>query len=376
MKAVEGFFQTILAAPGAELPWAEIAAHPWWEAMANCPQDPIYHAEGDVAIHTRMVIEELRALRTWQELPTQEQGILLLAALLHDVGKPQTTRHESNGRITSEGHSRVGAIESRRMLWEAGVPFAEREQICALIRWHQRPFYLIDQENAHYMAFTMSQTVRCDLLTILAEADIRGRITPDYERPLVNIACFREFCAEEGCLTGPRLFPSDHSRVLYFRSYGERDPNYCAYETGDKPTFLLLSGLPGSGKDTWIQKHGPKWPVVSLDEIRTQRNILPTDSQEPVLAAAREQARVYLRKGESLIWNATNLSRELRTKRLRFAEEYDTRIHIVYVEAPYAVQRQQNTQRSARVPDGPMERMFRQWEIPDLTEAHRLEFAT
>lgn len=371
---VETFLTTLPTAPDAALPWDIIAACGWWEAMAECPQDPIYHAEGDVATHTRMVVDELRAAPEWRVLPEDARYILLLAALLHDIGKPATTKVVENGRITSDGHSRVGAIESRRLLWEAGVPFAIREAVCGLIRWHQRPFYLIEQENARYMAHTVSMTARCDWLTILATADIRGRVCPDIDRPLLNTALFGEFCADEDCLTGPRVFPSDHSRFLYFQSRGERDPNYHAYEPENRPTFLLMSGLPGAGKDTWVRTHGPDWPIISLDEIRAELKVLPTDSQEPVLAVARERARELLRRGQSLIWNATNLSRELRTKRLRFADDYTAIVHVVYVESAAATQRRQNVNRTGRVPDNAMERLFRQWEIPDTTEAHTLKY--
>jgi putative nucleotidyltransferase with HDIG domain len=371
---MNAFLTHLAADPDAELPWGAITATAWWQAMAACPQDPVYHAEGDVATHTRMVVDALRADPEWRGLPDDARAVTLLAALLHDIGKPATTRAEPDGRVTADGHSRVGTIEARRLLWEAGVPFATREAVCGLIRWHQRPFFLIEQANARYLAYTVSMTARCDWLTVLANADIRGRVCPDAERPLLNAALFREFCADEGCLTGPRAFPSDHSRFLYFRSGGERDPDYRAYETEGRPTFLLLSGLPGAGKDTWIRTHGPDWPVISLDGIRAELKIPPTDSQEPVLAVARERAREILRRGDSLVWNATNVSRELRTKRLRFADDYDAIVRVVYVEATAAVQKRQNANRDGRVPDNAMARIFRQWEVPDLTEAHTVEY--
>ena len=59
---------------------------------------------------------------------------------LHDVGKPSTTREE-NGKLTSRGHSSRGDHLVRAALWRAGVPFAIREQICALVRSHQVPFF-------------------------------------------------------------------------------------------------------------------------------------------------------------------------------------------------------------------------------------------
>ena len=150
------------------------------------------------------------------------------AALLHDVAKPACTRTDPDGRITSRGHSRRGSILARQILWRLGVPFALREQVAALVRHHQVPYYLVDRADARRLAIEVSQTARCDHLAILAEADVRGRICPDQQRLLDNVALFVEFCREEDCLSAPRL-PSDHARFLYFRS-AQRHPDVPAHE--------------------------------------------------------------------------------------------------------------------------------------------------
>ena len=49
--------------------WDKLAENfDWVRAMKDCPQDPVFHAEGDVFIHTRMVLEELFKLRDYQKL--------------------------------------------------------------------------------------------------------------------------------------------------------------------------------------------------------------------------------------------------------------------------------------------------------------------
>lgn len=362
-------------APDAPFAWeGAIRACAWWQAMVHCPQDVIHHAEGDVATHTRLVMEAMQADLAWQALPPGERGLLLLTALLHDIGKPETTREE-NGRITARGHAGRGEVMARHLLWGAGdIPFATREAVCALIRFHQYPFWLIERDDARYQALRIAQSARCDHLALLAHADGRGRICDDQEALLLRVACFHEFCDEQRCLASPYAFPSDHSRFLYFRSEGQRDPDYQAHEAKDVAEFVLLMGLPGMGKDTYIKQHLSHIPVVSLDAIRTELKIDWTDNQEPVLNVAREQTRGYLRRGESVVWNATNLSRDLRGKRVRFADDYRARVRIVYVEVSAAIQRRQNRSRPERVPESAMERMYRQWQIPDLTEAHTIDW--
>jgi hypothetical protein len=62
-----------------------------------------------------------------------------LACLLHDVAKPMTTKTEEGGRVTAKGTRAPGRCYARRLLWELGAPFALREMVCGLIRYHQIP---------------------------------------------------------------------------------------------------------------------------------------------------------------------------------------------------------------------------------------------
>ena len=80
-----------------------------------------------------------------------DRHILFAAALLHDVAKPSFTRNEE-GRITSRGHSQRGAIAATRILSELGFNFTPREQVSALVRYHQLPFHLINRPAAQRMA--------------------------------------------------------------------------------------------------------------------------------------------------------------------------------------------------------------------------------
>ena len=333
--------------PAWRLDWGALDERfDWVRAMRGCPQDPAYHGEGDVLVHVRMVCEALAGMEAWRELPATERKILFAAALVHDVAKPSCTRHE-DGRITSRGHSPRGAIDGRRILWDLGADFAVREQVCALVRYHQTPFHLIERADAQRRAFLISQTARCDLLAMLARADALGRQCSDQSSILEHVALFEEFCREQECLLTPRRFPSARSRFLYFRSE-DRDPDYLAYDDS-RCEVTLLSGLPGSGKDTWIARHLNSVPVVSLDAIRGTLGAAPTGEQGAILQAAREEARTLLRQASDFAWNATNLSRDIRRQLVDLLTGYSARIRIVYVEAEPAKLFQQNRNRDAAV---------------------------
>jgi putative nucleotidyltransferase with HDIG domain len=180
----------------------------WIRAMKDCLQDPVFHGEGDVWIHVRMVCEALASLKEWRHLSDTDRELLFAAALLHDVAKPACTRYE-DGRITSRGHSQRGAIQARRILWERGADFEAREKVCALVRYHQAPFYLITRADSLRTAFVISQTARCDLLTIIAKADALGgnaRIRPIFSSVLTY---FGNSAASRGA-----LIIQEHSRQI------------------------------------------------------------------------------------------------------------------------------------------------------------------
>jgi predicted kinase len=232
-------------------------------------------------------------------------------------------------------------------------------------------FFLIDRADARRKLFTASQTARCDLLALVTEADARGRICDDRQKLLDNIALFAQYSAEQCCLNSPRKFPSDHSRFLYFRKE-DRDPDYLAFDD-TICEVIVMSGLPGAGKDHWIATSGPDWPVISLDELRREMKIAPSENQGPVVARARERAREYLRRKRSFIWNATSISRQLREHCISLCAAYNARVRIIYVEAGAAALAERNRSRELGVPPEVINRLLARWEPPDLTEAHQVE---
>jgi predicted kinase len=359
--------------PDWTVPWEELdRAYPWIQNLRGCPQDPRHHGEGDVWIHTRMVCEELARLPAWRALPEAERALLFAAAVLHDVGKPDCTRHELDGSITSRGHSRRGSILARQVLWRLDLPFALREQITALIRHHQLPYFLLERDDAQRRCIEVSQTARCDYLALLAEADVRGRICSDQQRLLDNVTLFAEYAWEQGCHASPYLFPSDHSRFLYFQQGQEY--LYAPAHEDFRAEVTLMSGLPGSGKDHYIRQHLAGLPVVSLDDLRKEREVDPAEAQGEVLNEARERARDHLRRGVSFIWNATNLSRQIRGQVVRLLASYKARVRILYREVPAEVLFSQNRDRQDRVPEAVMKKLLDRWEVPDRTEAHEVQW--
>ncbi len=206
-------FELVPTAPVWKVDWQWI--WPLWQhlgALDSCPQDPHYHGEGDVGTHTRMVVEALVSLRRWRDLSTWQRSCVFWAAVLHDIGKPMTTSFEENGRITSRGHSRVGARIARQLLWEAGAPFDWREQVCGLIACHQIPFWLIERKDCQRQAIKTSWKCQADLVCLHAEADAMGRICADQQSILDNVPSPNS-CSRKTAVSACRL-PSQMTRAV------------------------------------------------------------------------------------------------------------------------------------------------------------------
>lgn len=360
-------------APDWSLDWEGIsAAYDWVRALEDCPQDPRWHAEGNVWIHTEMVLSELVESTQWRSMGETERQLIFAACLLHDVEKPSTTVQQPDGRITAKHHSEKGALRARRILWELGAETEFRERVAHLVLHHQVPFFLIGRADAERRISRISWTAGCAALVQVALADMRGRVCEDQAARLDDIELFAELGREHACLEAPREFGSDAQRVAYFASPG-RDAS-APVSPRAKCRAIVMSGLPGSGKDHWIERKGPGDPVVSLDRIREELGVDPAGEQGRVVQLAQERAKEHLRSGRDFIWNATNLSRRLRAKVLDLCHRYGAHTHIVHVETDPKTWRTRNRQRPAPVPESVLARMLTQWQVPDLTEAHRVDW--
>jgi putative nucleotidyltransferase with HDIG domain len=324
--------------------------------------------------HVHMVVCEMVASQEWRELPDQDRLETFAAALLHDVCKPET-RREENGRITNNGHSKMGAVEARKILWKMGFGFAARERVCQMIRVHQVPFWLMEraQWEIDRIVTETSLTVPNKLLAVLAEADAKGRICADQSRMLENVEYFRMAASERGCYDTPFMFSNDHSRLQYFLTPEAKRPDIDLFDTTNCDfTATFMCGLPAMGKSTWA--HAQNQPIVSFDDMKEE---MDTDNQGQVVQAVRERARGYLRKKKSFVWDSTNISKQFRGLPIQLALDYGARVKIVYVETSAAEMQARNSARtSTRVPDAAIGRMLNRWEVPTSVECHEIVFLT
>lgn len=335
-------------------------------------QDKVYHAEGDVATHTRMVLEELVNGVGWQSMSPDDRFKMFWAAVFHDVGKPGTTVEEADGRITSVGHSKLGAAITRDLLRDAGIDLVLREEICTIINAHQLPFWLYERDNAAKMACLYSLSANASQLLTHAEADARGRICQDLDDLLLRIELSKAVFEDMGVLHQPFEFSNDESRYAYFEK-DDRNPHYVAHEDY-RCEVTLVCGLPGTGKDTWISKNLSNLPVVSLDQLRDELDVDPSGNQGAIIQAGLEEARKHLRASRDFVWNAVNVTKVNREKITWLLRDYGARIRIVYLEIEPSRLLRQNHERKATVPVQVINRLAKKLQPPSVAEGHTVEW--
>ena len=353
------------------------------EDLRQTQQSPVYHAEGDAYVHTMMVVEALKGLPEFQELNELQRHILYVAAMLHDIGKIPTTVFELGDWHTPH-HAPTGSKMARELLWkEYGLCGKKelmevRETICLLIRYHSFPPVAIEQKNVrlrlHRMAANglLAPEFSNKMLCILCKADMLGRKCIDQQEVLDKIVLCEEMAKEEGCYETCYPFPSPHTRRAFLSGRDVWKDQELYDDTWGE--VILMSGLPGTGKDYWIEHNMSDLPMISLDEIRKVNKIPPTEEQGRVANLAREQAKEYLRKHQPFVWNATNLTTQMRDSLINLFETYHAHVHIVYLESEWQTMLERNHSREAIVSQSVIEDMLGKLVLPETYEARNVEW--
>lgn len=99
-------------------------------ALRGCEQPPQFHPEGDVFVHTRLVLSHL---------PPDASLPLVLSVLLHDIGKPATFFLDPDeGRIRFHGHDKLGAEMAEGILRRLRYPNAVVDAVVSAVSHHMQ----------------------------------------------------------------------------------------------------------------------------------------------------------------------------------------------------------------------------------------------
>ena len=150
---------------------------PELKPLVGCEQEPEWHPEGDVWTHTLMVIDKARELNG--DLDRPRLVTVMLGAVCHDLGKPETTAL-IDGRIRSLNHEQAGIAPTLRLLDRLNVHtidgFDVRGQVAGLVADHLKPGMFHKAAQVGGGAFRrLAQKVDLELLARVARADCLGR---------------------------------------------------------------------------------------------------------------------------------------------------------------------------------------------------------
>lgn len=179
------FFNSI-----ADVPLMQIHPLNMLYNLKKAEQSPIHHPEGNAWNHTMLVIDYAAK----EKNKSKNQKVFMWAALLHDIGKPDTTKIRK-GKITSYDHEKVGALMAREFLSEfiADEPFIKK--VTNLIRWHMQILHVVK-----VMPFANIKDMKEDTdvheVALLGYCDRMGRKDPDTVKEKQNIDMFIKKCRE------------------------------------------------------------------------------------------------------------------------------------------------------------------------------------
>lgn len=136
-----------------------------------------------------------------------------------------------------------------------------------------------------------------------------------------------------------------------------------------RPRILVLVGLPGSGKSTWLARN--RLPALSSDDVRRLLADDPTDQNihRKVFAVIRSLLRQRLAADRPLTCiDSTSLVPRERRPYIRLAEEFDCEVEAVFFDVPLSVCQARNRERERVVPEEVVERMAAKLVPPSLEE--------
>jgi tRNA nucleotidyltransferase (CCA-adding enzyme) len=161
----------------ADCGWIE--KMPELNALRGCPQNPVYHPEGDVWVHTLMALDNAAFLL--HHVPANWRLGFMFGVLCHDVGKPETIDLKT---LTTYGHENVGRAIAGRFLKRMTSQKDIIDQTLAIVYAHMRPGALFKAGSTDGAWRRLHNTVPLQVLAWVTQADGTARTGRDVQMPV------------------------------------------------------------------------------------------------------------------------------------------------------------------------------------------------
>jgi tRNA nucleotidyltransferase (CCA-adding enzyme) len=176
-------------------------------ALIDCPQDPAWHPEGDVFVHTCHCLDALTDMPLFQQSDRLERLTLMFAVLAHDFGKPETTEKKLKGdveRWVSPRHDQVGIPLAEKFLLSIGSPHSFIPHVQSLVGNHMASVQISKRPSlpqVRRLARRVQPASLEQLFTVI-RSDIAGR-PPLPPSPSEGLMWLEEVAHEESLHVDP-----------------------------------------------------------------------------------------------------------------------------------------------------------------------------
>ena len=368
----------------------------------DTPQDKEWHAEGDVHIHTNMVIKETYNLFKNNNFSATEKFILIMAAIFHDIAKPLVTREaEINGivRVIAPGHEQRGMSYLFYKFLDEEMSAEERTHILNLVGYHQKPKLLVIKNKSEWEYKALTQETPGYLFYYHETADMKGRTAHDLESSLETLEEFKMFCEEYNCFNHKSNIKSSIHNVLSsefgddtFDDYtinktytdlinGEYDSPFVGHskyfsKRNNHSKLYILCGISGSGKSRAsinLQKNNSTYKVLSLDELRKKHKVNNTNRKKVegrVMQEAKTLLKELLAKNENIIYDACNIRKDFRKIIIDIANQYHAETTLVFIQTPLQKCIEHDKNRDSFLGDKIIKEQVTKFQYPEIHETN------
>ena len=386
-----------------QINWDEVEKIEHFQALKNGGYHNLYHQEGNAFEHTKRVCEACKSLPEWETLSDIDKYILIVACLFHDIGKSKCHKQKTDGNWSAYGHDLESERMFRYMFWDYkfrhdfnGIPVCHdydlydleiRETICSLIRYHMEAKYATEKEGKYLdqQLIKISQNTRWDLLYLLSKCDKLGSICVDLKDCLQKLEEIRCRCVILKCFNKPFKekisYYSEDEYMIFDYLNNKHAVDYLLSGNSRLPKFtcFMMCGLPGSGKDFYIDEHFKdlNLPIVSRDLIRVEFGFCrgnekykgTRQQEETVTKREREIIREYCWNKRSFIHNNINITKKYRDEVIKTVANYGGRVEIIYIETS---KEKSIERRKGQIQKERLIKMQKEMSLPYPSECHRL----
>ncbi len=152
--------------------------------LQGCEQPPEFHPEGDVFVHTRIMLDML---------PDDASETLVWAVLLHDIAKPATQTFDDDGRIRFNGHDKAGAEMAEKILRRLKSPNALIDSVAEMVSQHMNFMNVTKMKRSTLRRFMGRPTFDDEIELHRVDCGSSNGITENYQFALEKQ---REFANE------------------------------------------------------------------------------------------------------------------------------------------------------------------------------------